>query len=278
MLLDCAMAVCLPLNQPQFHIYSYHIIRREKMGQLDGKIAIVTGASRGMGASHARRFIAEGAQVLLTDMRADVGDALAAELGSQAAFAEHDVTKAADWQRVVAIAEDRFGPVTVLVNNAGILGPMAKTADVAEADYMNVCAVNQHSIYLGMHAVIPSMLKAGKGSIVNISSIAGLVANYGFPSLAYVASKFAVRGMTKAAAVEYGPNNIRANSVHPGFIMTPMMVEATNEEGGDALAQIPLRRIAEPEEVSNLVLFLASDQSSYITGAEHVIDAGMTAQ
>lgn len=248
------------------------------MGQLDGKVAIVTGASRGMGASHARRFVAEGARVLLTDMRADVGEALAAELGSQAAFAEHDVTNAADWQRIVAIAEDRFGPVTVLVNNAGILGPMAKTADVAEADYMNVCAVNQHSIYLGMHAVIPSMLKARRGSIVNISSIAGLVANYGFPSLAYVASKFAVRGMTKAAAVEYGPDNIRANSVHPGFIMTPMMVEATNEEGGDALAQIPLRRIAEPEEVSNLVLFLASDQSSYITGAEHVIDAGMTAQ
>lgn len=248
------------------------------MGQLDGKIAIVTGASRGMGASHARRFIAEGAQVLLTDMRADVGDVLAAQLGNRAAFAEHDVTNAGDWKRIVAIAEDRFGPVTVLVNNAGILGPMAKTADVTEADYMHVCAVNQHSIYLGMHAVIPSMLKAGKGSIVNISSIAGLVANYGFPSLAYVASKFAVRGMTKAAAVEYGPDNIRANSVHPGFIMTPMMVEATNEEGGDALAQIPLRRVAEPEEVSNLVLFLASDQSSYITGAEHVIDAGLTAQ
>lgn len=248
------------------------------MGQLDGEIAIITGAARGMGASHARRFVAEGAQVLLTDMRADVGDALAAELGSRAAFAEHDVTDATDWKRIVAVAENRFGPVTVLVNNAGILGPMAKTADVTEADYMHVCAVNQHSIYLGMHAAIPSMLKAGKGSIVNISSIAGLVANYGFPSLAYVASKFAVRGMTKAAAVEYGPDSIRVNSVHPGFIMTPMMVEATDEGGGEALAQIPLRRIAEPEEVSNLVLFLASDQSSYITGAEHVIDAGMTAQ
>jgi 3alpha(or 20beta)-hydroxysteroid dehydrogenase len=129
-----------------------------------------------------------------------------------------------------------------------------------------------------MRAVIPSMKRAGIGSIVNISSIAGLVANYGFPSLAYVASKFAVRGMTKAAAIEYGPNNIRANSVHPGFIMTPMMVEATNEEGGDALSMIPLGRIADPAEVSNLVLFLASDEASYITGAEYVIDAGMTAQ
>lgn len=248
------------------------------MGQLDGKIAIITGASRGMGASHARRFVSEGAKVLLTDMRADAGRELVAELGKAALFLEHDVTSAADWQRVVARAEQTFGPVNVLVNNAGILGPMARTADVTEADYMHVCAVNQHSIYLGMHAVIPSMLKAGQGAIVNISSIAGLVANYGFPSLAYVASKFAVRGMTKAVAVEYGPDNIRANSVHPGFIMTPMMVEATNEEGGDALSMIPLRRIAEPEEVSNLVLFLASDQSSYITGAEHVIDAGMTAQ
>jgi 3alpha(or 20beta)-hydroxysteroid dehydrogenase len=155
---------------------------------------------------------------------------------------------------------------------------MATTAEMSEKDYLQVIAVNQHSVYLGMHACIPSMLRAGGGSIVNISSIAGLVANYGFPSLAYVGSKFAVRGMTKAAAVEYGPQGIRANSVHPGFIMTPMMVEATNEEGGDALSMIPLRRIAEPAEVSNLVLFLASDESSYISGAEHVIDAGMTAQ
>ena len=129
-----------------------------------------------------------------------------------------------------------------------------------------------------MRAVIPSMRRAGIGSIVNISSIAGLVANYGFPSLAYVASKFAVRGMTKAAAIQYGPEKIRANSVHPGFIMTPMMIEATDEKGGDALSLIPLGRIADPSEVTNLVLFLASDESSYITGAEHVVDAGMTAQ
>jgi len=248
------------------------------MSRLSGKIAIITGAARGMGASHARLFAKEGARVVLTDMRGAEGAALADELGENALFVEQDVTSAADWKRVVEATETRFGPANVLVNNAGILGTMATTADISEEDYLKVIAVNQHSVYLGMHAVIPSILRAGGGSIVNISSIAGLVANYGFPSLAYVGSKFAVRGMTKAAAVEYGPQGIRVNSVHPGFIMTPMMVEATNEEGGDALSMIPLRRIAEPEEVSNLVLFLASDESSYISGAEHVIDAAMTAQ
>ena len=248
------------------------------MPRLSNKIAIVTGASRGMGSSHARKFVAEGAKVVLTDLNAQAGEALAAELGPNALFVAQDVTKSADWEKVVKATEDKFGAPNILVNNAGVLGAMAKTADISEADYLSVIAINQHSVYLGMHHVIPAMKRAGGGSIVNISSIAGMVANYGFPSIAYVASKFAVRGMTKAAAVEYGPDNIRVNSVHPGFIMTPMMIEATNEEGGDALAQIPLRRIAEPEEVSNLVLFLASDESSYISGAEHIIDAGMTAQ
>jgi 3alpha(or 20beta)-hydroxysteroid dehydrogenase len=248
------------------------------MGKLNGKVAVVTGAARGMGASHARRFVEEGAKVALTDVTVDAGSALADELGANALFVKHDVTQPTEWTAVVEQAEATFGPVNVLVNNAGILGPIATTAELSEDDYLHVCAVNQHSQYYGMKAVLPSMLRAGSGSIVNISSIAGIVANYGFPSLAYVASKFASRGMTKATAVEYGPKNIRVNSVHPGFIQTPMMVEATNEEGGDALAQIPLGRIADPGEVTQLVLFLACDDSSYITGAEHVIDAGMIAQ
>ena len=248
------------------------------MNRLEGKVALITGASRGMGASHAKRFVAEGAKVIVSDVNEKGGKALAEELGPNVRFAPHDVTNATDWARVVAMAEASFGPVTVLVNNAGILGPVVKTAELSETDYLKVCAVNQHSVFLGMRAILPSMLKAGIGSIVNISSIAGMAANYGFPSLAYVASKFAVRGMTKATAIEYGKNNIRVNSVHPGFIYTPMMVEATDDKGGDATSLIPLGRIAEPGEVTNLVLFLASDEASYITGSEYLVDAGMLAQ
>jgi 3alpha(or 20beta)-hydroxysteroid dehydrogenase len=248
------------------------------MGRLDGKVAIITGAAQGMGASHARRFVAEGAKIILIDLNEPGGTALAEELGANALFIRLDVTRADHWSRVVSDGETAFGPVTILVNNAGLLGPIAKTADLTEDDYLKVCSINQTAVFPGMRAVIPSMLKAGIGSIVNISSIAGMAANYGFPSLAYVASKFAVRGMSKATAIEYGPDNIRVNSVHPGFIRTPMMAAATDEGGGDAVAMIPLGRIAEASEVTNLVLFLASDEASYITSAEHLVDAGMLAQ
>jgi 3alpha(or 20beta)-hydroxysteroid dehydrogenase len=244
------------------------------MGRLEGKVAIITGAARGMGASHARIFVREGAKVIMTDVREDMGRTVAAEIGGGCRFLLHDVTRPADWSRIVAETEAAHGRVDVLVNNAGILGPIATTADLDDAGYDQVCAINQHSVFYGMREVLPAMLRAGKGSIVNISSIAGMAANYGFPSLAYVASKFAVRGMTKAA-MEYGRHNIRVNSVHPGFIQTPMMVEATNEGGGDALREIPLGRIADPSEVSAVVLFLASDEASYVTGAEHLVDAGM---
>jgi 3alpha(or 20beta)-hydroxysteroid dehydrogenase len=247
------------------------------MGRLAGKVAIITGAARGMGESHARIFAREGAKVVLTDVREDMGRGVAADIGCECRFIAHDVTNPTDWRRVVAETEGAFGKIDILVNNAGILGPIATTADLDDPGYDRVCAINQHSVFYGMRAVLPAMLRAGKGSIVNISSIAGMAANYGFPSLAYVASKFAVRGMTKAAAMEYGRHNIRVNSVHPGFIQTPMMVEATDEVGGDALREIPLGRIADPREVSAVVLFLASDEASYVTGAEHLVDAGMLA-
>lgn len=231
-----------------------------------------------MGSSHAALFVEQGAKVVLTDLSEYAGKKLADELGENAVFVHHDVTSLESWDNAVSEANRAFGDINVLVNNAGVLGPIARTADLTETDYRSVCSINQDGVFFGMKAVLPSMERAGIGSIVNISSIAGIAANYGFPSLAYVASKFAVRGMTKATAIEYGPRNIRVNSVHPGFIQTPMMVEATDDTGGDALALIPLGRIADPREVSNLVLFLASDEASYITGSEHLVDAGMLAQ
>jgi 3alpha(or 20beta)-hydroxysteroid dehydrogenase len=247
------------------------------VSRLTGKIAIITGASQGMGMAHARAFVAHGAKVILGDLNEKAGKALASELGSSAIFVRQDVARAEDWKAVLREGEERFGTVNVLVNNAGILGALAATIELSETEFLRVCAVNQTGVFLGMQTVLPGMIKAGGGSIVNISSIAGLVAIYGAPNLAYVASKFAVRGMTKQVAVEYGAKNIRANSVHPGYIKTPMMVAATDESGGEALTQIPLRRMAEASEVSNLVVFLASDESAFITGTEHVIDGGMTA-
>jgi 3alpha(or 20beta)-hydroxysteroid dehydrogenase len=247
------------------------------VSRLTGKIAIITGASQGMGMAHARAFVAHGAKVILGDLNEKAGKALASELGSSAIFVKQDVARAEDWKAVLREGEERFGTINVLVNNAGILGTLAATIELSETEFLRVCAVNQTGVFLGMQTVLPGMIKAGGGSIVNISSIAGLVAIYGAPNLAYVASKFAVRGMTKQVAVEYGAKNIRANSVHPGYIKTPMMVAATDESGGEALTQIPLRRMAEASEVSDLVVFLASDESGFITGTEHVIDGGMTA-
>lgn len=247
------------------------------MNRLIGKVAIITGAAQGMGEAHARGFVAEGAKVILTDVNVEAGQALAQSLGASAIFVRHDVANEADWQAVIAQGEQAFGTVNVLINNAGILGQLSSTLELPVSEFEKVCAVNQTGVFLGMKAVLPSMLKAGKGSIVNVSSIAGLVAIYGAPNLAYVGSKFAVRGMTKQVAVEYGDKNIRVNSVHPGYIRTPMMAAATDESGGEALTMIPLRRLAEPSEVTQLMVFLASDESSFITATEQVIDGGMTA-
>jgi len=213
----------------------------------------------------------------LGDVNEEDGAKLASELGQNTLFVKQDVTRKADWDRIIKLGQERFGRINVLVNNAGIIGALASTVDLSEQEYQRICSVNQTAVFLGMQAVIPGMLQNGGGSIVNISSVAGMVAIYGSPNVAYVASKFAVRGMTKQVAVEYGERNIRVNSVHPGYIKTPMMAAATDENGGEAVKQIPLKRMAESSEVSNLVIFLASDESSFITGTEHVIDGGMTA-
>lgn len=247
------------------------------MGRLANKIAVITGASQGMGEAHAKAFVNEGAKVIMTDINQAAGEELARTIGSNALFVRHDVASAEDWQRVVAEGEARFGKINVLINNAGIIGPVAKTVELTQADYMKVCAVNQIGVFLGMQAVLPSMLALGGGSIVNISSISGMVAIVGTPNLAYAGSKFAVRGMTKQVALEYGDRNIRVNSIHPGYVKTPMMVAATDEDGGGAASVIPLGRFADADEISHLAVFLASDESSFITGTEHVIDGGMTA-
>ena len=247
------------------------------MGRLTGKVALITGASQGMGEEHGRAFVAAGAKVILTDINEEAGQKLADSLGENAIFIKHDVAQEAEWTKVVEEGEKKFGLINVLINNAGVIGKIAATTDFTAEDYRFVSEINQMGVFFGMKAVIPSMIKSGVGSIVNISSVAGLVAIYGSPNLAYVGTKFAVRGMTKQIAVEYGKQNIRCNSVHPGYIRTPMMAAATDEDGGEATSMIPLARLAECSEVSNLVIFLASDESSFITGTEQVIDGGMTA-
>jgi len=247
------------------------------MGKLDGKIAIITGAAQGMGEAHARLFVQEGARVVLTDVQRERGESLAAELGPGACFMAHDVSGVQDWAQAVSLAQDRFGAVNVLVNNAGVIGPLKPGVTLSEADFRRVFEINELGVYLGMQAVVPVMKANGGGSIINVSSIAGMLGMRASSNIAYVATKFAVRGMTKYVAAVHGPDGIRVNSIHPGVIMTPMMAEVLDDAGGDLAAAIPLGRLADPSEVSNLALFLASDDSSYISGAEHVIDAGLTA-
>lgn len=243
------------------------------MNRLDNKVAIITGGARGMGEMHVRLFIQEGAKVVFTDINEEAGLALEKELGTNAKFIKHDVTNKDGWDFVIRTTEECFGPVKVLVNNAGI--SINKTIlDITEEEYRKIIDINQISVFLGMKSVITSMQKAGGGSIINISSINGLVGG----AIGYTDSKFAVRGMTKAAALELSPLGIRVNSVHPGVIETPMVTQGDSYEIIKQFAkQIPLRRIAKPEEVSSLVLFLASDEASYSTGSEFIVDGGLTA-
>ena len=242
------------------------------MKRFDNRTVIVTGGARGMGASHARGFVAEGANVVIADVLEQEGRSLAGELGEHAIFSRLDVTSDEDWAATVAAAEDAFGPVSVLVSNAGIVrfGAIAETEPAA---WHQVIDINLTGTYLGIRAVVPSMRKAGGGAIVSISSAAGMMA---YPNnAAYVASKWGVRGLTKAAALDLGRDNIRVNSIHPGPIRTPMTA------GPDAAAAVAaearslaIPRMAEPDEITRLVLFVASDEASFSTGSEFIADGG----
>jgi 3alpha(or 20beta)-hydroxysteroid dehydrogenase len=237
------------------------------MGRVDGKVALISGGARGMGASHARLLVDEGAMVVISDILDDEGKALADELGDAARYIHLDVTQPEQWEAAVATAIGEFGRLNVLVNNAGIvaLGPLKKF-DLAK--WQKVIDVNLTGTFLGMRAVVEAMTAAGGGSIINVSSIEGL---RGAPMVhPYVASKWAVRGLSKSAALELAPQNIRVNSIHPGFIRTPMTAHLPED-----MVTIPLGRPAESREVSTFVVFLASDESSYATGSEFVMDGGV---
>jgi 3alpha(or 20beta)-hydroxysteroid dehydrogenase len=233
---------------------------------------IVTGGARGMGASHARGFIAEGANVVIADVVDQEGQSLADELGDHAIFTHLDVTSDADWAARVTAAENAFGPVSVLVNNAGIVH-FALIADTTPAAWSRVIDINLTGTYLGIRALASSMRKAGGGAIVNISSGAGMSGVFG--AGAYVASKWGVRGLTKTAALELARDNIRVNSIHPGATRTTMTAQPDVEALATASVRgLAIPRIAEPEELTRLVLFVASDEASFSTGSEFIADGG----
>ena len=244
--------------------------------RLDGKIALITGAARGQGAAAARRFVAEGAQVLLTDVLDSDGEKLAAELGDAASYLTLDVSDETAWAAAADAVRERHGRLDVLVNNAGMLH-FSALVDTTLADYERVIRVNQFGTFLGMRTAVPLMRGSG-GSIVNVSSIEGIG---GMPLLiAYASSKFAIRGMTKVAAMELGQYGIRVNSVHPGAVDTPMV---SNALGGMPIdvepigKRVALGRVASADDIANVVLFLASDEAGYCTGSEFVVDGGATA-
>jgi 3alpha(or 20beta)-hydroxysteroid dehydrogenase len=239
------------------------------MDRLSGKVALVTGAARGQGEAEARLFVNEGAQVVVADLLDEQGEALAKELGDAARFVHLDVGDERAWPEVLAFALDAYGRLDVLVNNAAV-HHIVKIEDETVAGFEKMFRVNLLGTFLGMRTCAPELRKTGHGSIVNISSAAGLTGFFGHG--AYGSSKWGVRGLTKVAAIEFGPE-IRVNSVHPGPIETDMLPAGSS----DRFLRLPLRRTGLPSEVAELVLFLASDASSYITGAEFAVDAGLTA-
>lgn len=238
---------------------------------LEGRTALVTGGARGIGAAIVRRLHADGANVVITDLLAEEGEALVSRLGTRAMFVRHDVGDEAAWQAAVAAAVERFGALHVLVNNAGVYQPGPVEGTTVEA-FEWMVRVNQTGTFLGMKHALAPLKAAGGGSIVNVSSIAGLM---GFPgACAYVGTKWAVRGMTRTAAVEFAPHQIRVNSVHPGFIDTPMLAGNADEANAAGVEATPLKRVGQPDDIAAAVAYLAGDGASFVTGSELVVDGG----
>lgn len=238
------------------------------MSRLEGKVALISGAAQGMGASHARAIVAQGGSVVIGDLNQEKGKELAAELGARALFVSLDVRKDDDWKSAVHQAVEKFGKLNVLVNNAGIL-KASPIVDTTNEDWQIVLDINLTGVFKGIRASIPELTKSGNGSIINISSTAGLKA---FPgTAAYNTAKWALRGLTKTAALELASQGVRVNSIHPGNVKTPMI---------DGLylsyKHVAQNRAGEPQEISNLVVFLASDESSFSTGSEFIADGGET--
>lgn len=246
------------------------------MGKLDNKTAIITGGARGMGAVTAKLFIEEGANVVITDILEDEGKETAQSLGDKALFVKHDVSKEADWESVVAATLATFGAINILINNAGIVS-MGTIENQSLETWETTIGINLIGPAIGHRLVIPHMVAAGGGSIVNVSSTEGLEGKNGVG--AYAASKWGLRGFSKVAAYELGPKGIRVNTVHPGPINTKIAnpMDAPAQVLNPLFAYYPLQRLGEPEEVARLNLFLASDDASFITGAEIAIDGGSSA-
>ncbi len=265
------------LRRNSLLLFPTRILLADIMGRLQNKVALITGGARGQGEAESRLFAAEGAQVVVADVLEEEGQKLAQDIGKNAFFMPLDVSDEAAWTKVVAEIEKRCGRLDILVNNAGVLliSPLLET-DLSL--YRRVVDINQVGCFLGMKIGGAAIVRAGGGAIVNISSIAGM---WGVPhGVAYTASKFAIRGMTKVAAMELGPKGVRVNSIHPGAIDTAMTRGGPFEgdvDPDDACKKQPLPRIGQPEEVARLALFLASEECSYSTGSEFVIDGGVTA-
>lgn len=245
------------------------------MSRVKDKVALVTGSSQGLGEAMVRRLHEEGATVIIADVAVENGKKLADELGDQAEFMELDVTSKDNWEKVFQQVEEKHNRLDILVNNAGI-AVLTPFEEMTEEEYMKTFDINQRGVFLGTQAAIKLMKKGEGGSIVNLSSISGLVASAGGAS--YNSTKFAVRGLTKVAALENAKNNIRVNSVHPGVIETTILKAMDDDLRQQTEAAIPMGRVGQPKEIANLVLFLASDESSYCTGAEFIADGGYTIQ